>query len=314
MKKVSIIIITYNRPERLKIAINSALEQTYNNCEIIVVDDNSDYDISKILNIYNEKITIIKNKENLGPSGSRNVGIKKSNGDYITFLDDDDIFHPKKIEKQINLFNKSENIGLVYCPVAEIYNNKLFYKPLINKKNKWVRLIHQNYIGITPLIKIECLSNCGFFDTNLKYHEDRDLWYRIGKKYSFGFINDSYYICYSIIKNRLSAQIENICNHKKLLYEKYKDDFENKDIYYSDLYKEIAFTYLFFGYYKRFFEHLKKSIDKKQDISSIIKDLYIKWLFELIFNHTNIIYKKEKIEKDIKKLLKQGLIRGKINP
>jgi glycosyltransferase involved in cell wall biosynthesis len=304
MKKVSIIIITYNRPERLKIAINSALKQTYEETEIIVVDDNSNYDMSEISNNYNQKITFIKNKKNMGPSASRNVGIENSNGDFLTFLDDDDIFHPEKIEKQMDLFNKFENLGLVYCPVADIISNNLIYKPLKIENNKWVRVTYQNHIGITPLIRKECFHECGVFDNSLRYHEDRDLWYRIGKKYRFGFVKEPYYICYNFGEDRLSIDLEKIDYFKKLFYEKHIKDFNDQDLYFSDFYKEIALIYFFFGKYKKYFENIKKSVDKKPNFSSIFKEFYSKWLYHVFFSKTNIVYKKQKIDKQIKQLLK----------
>ena len=260
MKKVSIIIPTFNRKKFIKTAIKSAIMQTYPNTEIIVVDDNSNYDISKEINEFKNKIILIKNKKNLGCAATLNIGIKASSGDYITILDDDDIFHPKKIERQMNIFYKNPNIGLVYCPIGIKRNNKIVYKPPKSEKNKWIRLAYQNDIGITPLIKRECFEKCGYFDVEFKYHEDRELWYRIGKKYKFAFNKEPSYIIYNLKINRMSSQINNIYSGKKLLYEKYKKDFENKNRYYSDFHYEIAYEYLNFGYLKEFFNHFKKSV------------------------------------------------------
>ena len=306
MEKVSIVIITYNRPELLKKAKKSAFIQTYQNIEIIVVDDNSDYDLLKILDEFNDKINLIKNKKNLGPSGSRNVGIEYCSGKYVTFLDDDDIFHPKKIERQINLFNKKNEIGLVYCPLGEIHKNKLMYKPLFDKKNKWNKLTHQNYIGITPLVKKECFSNCGVFDTSLDYHEDRDLWYRIGKKYPFGLINNPDYICYSFSKDRLSTNVEKICKNKIIFYEKHKDDFNDKDSYFSELDAEIAFFYLAYKNYKNFFTYFKKSFSKKHSSKLDIFGLYYKWMSNFFCKQTKFAYKKKKIDREINEILSKN--------
>jgi glycosyltransferase involved in cell wall biosynthesis len=303
MEKVSIVIITYNRPELLKKAINSALIQTYPKIEIIVVDDNSTYDVSEFLRNYYDKITLIKNNKNIGPSGSRNIGIENCTGEFITFLDDDDIFHPKKIESQINLFKKNKEIGLVYCPLGEIKKNKLIYRPLDSNKNKWIRLKHQNYIGITPLIKKECFSTCGVFDTSLDYHEDRDLWYRISKKYKFGLINIPGYICYSFSKERLSTDIEKICENKKILFEKHKKDFENKDLCYSDLNSEMAFIYLIYKDYKNFLRYFNRSFKNKFSSKFYILGLNFKWFSEFLCIQTKFNYKKIKIDQELKEIL-----------
>ena len=262
MKKVSIIIPTYNRKDFIKTAVESSLKQTYPKVEIIVIDDNSDYEIYDVLKEFEEKILIIKNKHNIGCAATQNKAIRKSSGDYITILDDDDIFHPKKIERQMKIFNRKKNVGLVYCPIAKRINNRLIYKPLTERNNVWIRLTHKNTIGITPLIKKECFSVCGFFDTSLEYHEDRDLWYRIGKEFEFGFDENPSYIVYNHSISRLSSQIEKICSGKKALYEKHKHDFEDEDKYYADLHFELAYEYLKFSGYRNFLKHFRKSISK----------------------------------------------------
>lgn len=106
---VSVIIATYRRKESLERAIMSVISQTYSNVEIIVVDDNADEEWNNTVNEIIEKckattetpITYIKNKHNIGSARTRNIGIDNANGEYITFLDDDDLYLPKKIEYQV---------------------------------------------------------------------------------------------------------------------------------------------------------------------------------------------------------------------
>lgn len=121
---ISVVISTYKREKELERAIKSVLEQTYKNIEIIVVDDNglnSEFQIkvNNILNKYKnyKNIKYIINEKNMGGSLSRNIGIENSKGTYIAFLDDDDEYYPLKLEKQFNLFKKSNNkkLALVYC-------------------------------------------------------------------------------------------------------------------------------------------------------------------------------------------------------
>ena len=104
---VTIVVATYRRINSLQKAIDSLLSQTYKNIEIIVVDDNADDywngEVQNVIDLYKdeEKIKYIKNELNLGSANTRNVGINNSNGEYITFLDDDDIYLPKKVENQV---------------------------------------------------------------------------------------------------------------------------------------------------------------------------------------------------------------------
>lgn len=126
---VSIIIPTFKRTNTLKRAIYSAINQSYNNIEVIVVDDNANYpDIrsenKKLIKEINfSNLIFIENKENLGGGLARNEGIKKANGKYVAFLDDDDEYLPNKIERQIELYKKlnNENIAMIYC-YAEMIN------------------------------------------------------------------------------------------------------------------------------------------------------------------------------------------------
>lgn len=101
---VTVIIATYRRQDSLRKAIESVKNQTYKNIEIIVVDDNGDFKWSKevveVLGDYNN-VKYIRNSKNLGSAKSRNIGIKAANGKYITFLDDDDIYLPYKVENQL---------------------------------------------------------------------------------------------------------------------------------------------------------------------------------------------------------------------
>lgn len=103
---VSIVIATYQRKKRLSRALTSLVNQSYKNLEVIIVDDNANEEwnlsIKKIVeNFKNKNFRYIRNNENLGSAKSRNVGIKASNGQYITFLDDDDVYTTLKIERQL---------------------------------------------------------------------------------------------------------------------------------------------------------------------------------------------------------------------
>ena len=111
---VSVIIPTHKRFEELFRAIDSVIKQTYSNIEIIVVDDNSQDKglrnrIKEKIKKYSENIQYIENETNLGGAKSRNVGIEKARGEYISFLDDDDEYYPEKIEKQYKLYKSKNN-------------------------------------------------------------------------------------------------------------------------------------------------------------------------------------------------------------
>lgn len=144
---VSIIIPTYNSELTISRCIKSVVNQTYQNIEIIIIDDFSkDKTLEKINKFNLENLTIIKNDRNLGPSASRNKGIIKSSGEYISILDSDDFIFPNKIETQVNFLNKNTEYSIIGSNVIinngkqdilsyrknshrEIINTILYYNP-----------------------------------------------------------------------------------------------------------------------------------------------------------------------------------------
>jgi glycosyltransferase involved in cell wall biosynthesis len=114
-KKVSVIIPNYNYAKYVRKAIESVLLQTYSNLEVIVVNNGSTDDSLQVLKEFGEKIELI-DQSNLGQSGARNSGLRRSTGDLIAFLDADDFWEPTKLEKQIALIN--EDVQLVYCGIS----------------------------------------------------------------------------------------------------------------------------------------------------------------------------------------------------
>ncbi len=198
--KVSVIIPTYNREKLLPRAIQSVLDQTYSNFELIVVDDGSPDNTKKIVEEFQKKDKRIKYiwQENFGGNSKTiNTGIKASQGEYIALLEDDDEWLPKKLEKQLEVFqnSKKERLGLVGCEIIKVYDNKKTeavktcdipensYKVVAEKllDNK----IFFNVSGF--LIKKEVINKVGFLDENLKIGTDKDILLRIFKEYNFDF-------------------------------------------------------------------------------------------------------------------------------
>ena len=127
---ISIVITTYKRSDKVEDAIKSAINQSYKNKEIIVVDDNSEIleervKTETIVKKY-KSVKYIKNSKNLGGALSRNVGIKSAKGSLISFLDDDDIYLPNRLYEMYKVYlkHKEDNIGLIYCSCDCINDNK----------------------------------------------------------------------------------------------------------------------------------------------------------------------------------------------
>ncbi len=116
MVHVSVVIPTYNRSDVISRAVQSALDQTLSDIEVIVVDDASDDETSSILESYSDQIQFYSHSTNKGGSAARNTGIKAASGEYIAFLDSDDTWDPTKLEKQVELLERrSSEWVAAYC-------------------------------------------------------------------------------------------------------------------------------------------------------------------------------------------------------
>ena len=204
---VSAIITTHNRPPSMVLrAVNSVLNQTYYNIELIVVDDsNCDFperiDVENAVQQASEKIQYIKHTNNKGGCAARNSGLMQSKGYFVAFLDDDDEWLPQKIEEQIKGFIDN-NIALVYCTynIINLETGEKYIKPTQFRKGRVFNdLLKNNFIGGTsnPLIKKECIEKVGGFDEIMESSQDYDLWLRLSQHYSINYIEKpllNYYI------------------------------------------------------------------------------------------------------------------------
>jgi glycosyltransferase involved in cell wall biosynthesis len=191
--KVSIIVPTYNREKFIKRALDSVIEQTYQNFEVLVIDDGSTDNTRDVVKSYGERVCYFY-QENKGIAGARNAGIKESSGDYIAFLDSDDYWMHGKLERQTALFREHSEYGLVASCCASVRLDGSYREKNRPGKSGWVLkdLFNKNFIRTSSaVIKKECLEKVGFFDEELKECEEYDLWLRIAAQYPVGFINES---------------------------------------------------------------------------------------------------------------------------
>ena len=216
--KVSIIITTYNREKYLRETLNSILNQTYKHFELILVDNNSNYNIVNLISSFNDnRLRLIQNNNNGIIAINRNIGIKHSNYDILAFCDDDDIWYEDKLEKQIKYLHENKlNTKFV------IYTNCINFterKKEITKKNKindLSSLIYNNPITFSTVImsKSEILFN---EQLNIVAVEDYLFWCELlCMEYNFKLIEDDL-LYYRILQS--SASYEKLgVNHLKSIY------------------------------------------------------------------------------------------------
>lgn len=199
MPKVSVIIPTCNRAEKVAIAIDSVLAQTFADFELIVVDDGSTDDTPARLRDYGQRIKVVT-QTNRGVSAARNAGIAASTGELIAFLDSDDVWLLHKLQTQVDFF--AANPQAMWQQTAEMWvrNGRR-----VNPKQRHAKLegrIFQESLElclISPsavMLRRELLDEAGLFDETLPACEDYDLWLRILAKYPV-YLDPTY----GIIKN-----------------------------------------------------------------------------------------------------------------
>jgi glycosyltransferase involved in cell wall biosynthesis len=203
MPTVTTIIPTYNRAQLLREALDSVLTQSRPVDEIIVIDDGSTDNTMEVLRGYGDMIRCIQ-QPNGGPGAARNRGLREATGDYIAFLDSDDIWVHDKAKIQMEFFNKHPHLEFVFGDmanftmsedneVAEIKNPEIhnyFVANATNLEQILECLIMESVIPTpTVMFKHKCTTEIGFFDETMKICEDLDYWLRAARTCRFGFIN-----------------------------------------------------------------------------------------------------------------------------
>lgn len=224
---VSVVIPTYKRFDTLTRAIKSVANQTYEKIEILVVDDNEpgdEYslavrDLLESLNIRN--LRLVTQPKHINGAAARNAGIRSAQGEYISFLDDDDIIFPEKIEKQVSMLKTlDETVGGVSCL-------KIFFEDgkLTKVSESWECTQNQSFevmskqLNIqtgTVLLKRTCLDETSYFDENLRRHQEVQLMSYFTDKYKVVLVNE-------VLTAIDGSDLSNRPNYERL--KEYKRDF-----------------------------------------------------------------------------------------
>lgn len=205
---------TYNSASFLAETIESILSQTFDNFELIVVDDcSTDKSIELINTIKDSRIRYIQLKQNHGgPSKPRNIGISHASGQYIAMFDSDDIMLPNKLERTVGILDRFPEISVAFSDcfrfsddgtvfpgtllkmysglkdlLKEAVEDNVF---ILSSTDAYHNLFQENYIPTSSvMVRKEVFECVGDFDEELINGDDRDMWFRLSSIYSFGFIN-----------------------------------------------------------------------------------------------------------------------------
>ncbi|MBL4673283.1 MAG: glycosyltransferase [Arenicella sp.] len=220
---VSVVIPVYNVEQYIEEALDSVLSQSYQNIEVLIVDDGSpDDSISTIKKNYSDSRIRIIEQANRGLAGARNTGIRSANGGYVAFLDSDDFWEKNKLDQHIQLMLNHDNCGVSFCSSSFVDENSQFLGRLQAPKKKAnyqaKDIFCRNPIGngSVPVIRLEILQQIGFetsdknqdglpytqyFDESLQQSEDVDCWTRIAILTG----TDFYYIDQPLTNYRLNS-------------------------------------------------------------------------------------------------------------
>lgn len=173
---VSVIIPVYNAGKYLDAALKSVFSQTYSNMEVIVIDDGST-DHSATIAKSNPAVQYFYQK-NKGVSAARNIGLEASNGEYIAFLDADDLWKPQKTEEQVIFMTNHQNFGVTGTYAVNFLEEGTKLPDWLKNDSNWSR--HEDYIiPSTMMARKSVFERVGGFDTSLPSGEDTDLLWRV---------------------------------------------------------------------------------------------------------------------------------------
>ena len=179
---VSVIMPAYNAEAFIAEAIRSVIQQTYQNWELLVIDDASSDSTLKIIQKYSEKdkrIKIFKNSDNQGTHKARNKGIKAAEGDFIAFLDADDQWKPEKLLKQLEILS-SDNISACFSSYDLISENGQFLEKRVEALPvlTYEKLLKANYVGnLTGIYSVKDLGK--IYCPNIRKRQDWALWLKV---------------------------------------------------------------------------------------------------------------------------------------
>ena len=278
---VSCILTTFNRCHLLKRSLDSIINQTYRNLEILVIDDCSSDNTKKIIKSYDDKrIKYIRHLSNKGLAQSRNTGIENSSGEYFAFLDDDDEWFPNKIKQQLKIFQYSDlkNLGMVMCGIRRINGKSYIDQKEVLRGNLLSKmLIDQPLVGngSCALIKKEIYKKYGGFDARYKRGIDGYYFRKIATYYAIDYCDRVLVNYYEDTTNRITDfhnldKVRDALNSEFLKFEERKKIIESNSKLETKINIRIAEYYILLNEYKNvmkyFFKGFKNYLGVKRYI------------------------------------------------
>lgn len=197
---IGVFIPAYNAAAFLDTAITSVLNQTFQDFELIFLDDASTDDTPLIAEKYKNhpKVTYIRNPINLGMSKNWNKGISLCENKYVAKLDADDYYHPEFLDNAIDMLEENQNVGMVFSGLNWVTHDGTRITEMLPYTTSWIvegNLFQANLLrkfvvyGPTIVVKKECYEHLGSFLEEMRMHSDWEMWTRVASKYDIGYVN-----------------------------------------------------------------------------------------------------------------------------
>lgn len=190
MVTISIIIPVFNGEKTIKETIESVLNQTFSDFELLIINDGSQDSTLQIVSTFQDSRLKVFSYPNAGLPASRNRGISLAKGEYISFIDADDLWTAHKLESQLKALQENPQAAVAYSWTNHIDESGQFFRPgpdLTFNGDVYERLLLSDFVGSgsNPLIRTQAFAEVGNFDESLNSAEDWDMWLRLAARYHF---------------------------------------------------------------------------------------------------------------------------------
>jgi len=243
-----VVIPTYNHAHLIGRAIRSVLSQSFQDFELIIVDDGSTDNTEKVVEGFpDERLRYIRHDKNRGACAAMNTGIREARGDFIAFLDADNEWFPEKLEKQVTAFSKlPPEFGVVYTSWWGIKGTDKYYGPTRKTKSGD---IHRDILAIetvidtsSVLVKKECFEKAALFDERLHHRMDWELFIRISRYYYFYHVNEPLFNYY-VLAGSMSADSERRLIAAEEILQMHSQDFNQDRRVLSKCLKHLGYEF-----------------------------------------------------------------------
>ncbi|MBD2778481.1 glycosyltransferase family 2 protein [Iningainema tapete] len=223
MLKVSVIIPAYNAMTYLPKTLESVLQQTFTDFEVLIINDgSSDNIVQWAEQIVDSRVKLIS-QENQRLAAARNTGIAHAQGEYIAFLDADDLWEPTKLEKQVRCLEEHPKVGLVHSWTLLVDSEGKVTGKVLKSQiegDAWQQIVQKNTVVVSSVIvRSSCLETVGVFDRDLHYCEDYDMWIRLASRYPFAVVKEPL-TRYRLHPGTLSTHCQGVLQSFRILIER----------------------------------------------------------------------------------------------